>query len=300
MEGTIRNPDVSSVVVGVDGSPPAHRAALWAAAEAARRERPLHIVHAADTDSRSLYLSVPGVEGIREVGREILRSTAEAVSAEYPGVLVTTEFSGSDPVTSLRKAAGTHGTIVVGNRGMGGFHSLVLGSVGLRSAAGARTPVIVVRGTEEATETGVVLVGIRDERDFDCARYAAREAELRKASLRLLHVWNVLETVGTVTTTLDDMEEIAGRHVQRLKAVSQQIRDEFPDLTVEADAEKSISVPAVLVEASHHADLLVMGGRRSPGYIGPTLGRATHSLIHHAHCPVLLVPRYGHESGSES
>ncbi|WP_370740934.1 hypothetical protein [Streptomyces sp. Ncost-T10-10d] len=43
-----------------------------------------------------------------------------------------------------------------------------------------------------------------------------------------------------------------------------------------------------------------MGGRRSPGFIGPTLGRATHSLLHHAHCPVELIPRHGSGRGSES
>ncbi|MFD9822951.1 universal stress protein [Streptomyces violascens] len=62
---------------------------------------------------------------------------------------------------------------------------------------------------------------------------------------------------------------------------------------MQVDAEKSMPVAAVLVEVSRYADLLVMGGRRSPGYIGPPLGRATHSLIHHAHCPVELVPRCG-------
>ncbi len=56
----------------------------------------------------------------------------------------------------------------------------------------------------------------------------------------------------------------------------------------------------VLVEASRHADLLVMGGRRAPGALGITrsLGRAAHSLLHHAHCPVLLVPRTGSDFGS--
>ncbi|WP_405486529.1 hypothetical protein [Streptomyces sp. NBC_00096] len=47
-------------------------------------------------------------------------------------------------------------------------------------------------------------------------------------------------------------------------------------MTVNTDAEKTVSVASVLVEASRRADLLVTGGRRSPGYFGPTLGRTTH------------------------
>ncbi|MFD5619106.1 universal stress protein [Streptomyces yangpuensis] len=302
MESTFRTPDTSTVVVGVDGSRPARVAALWAAEEAVRRDRPLRIVHGADTDGRALYLSAEIIERVRVKGRELLDDTAKAVSAEYPGLAVTTEFSRADAVTSLHRAAGLHGTIVVGNRGLGGFDSLMLGSVGMDVAAAAMTPVIVVRGTDGVEETGTVLAAVRDERDLLYARYAAREAELRKASLRLLHVWNVLESVGEVVTMLDDVDAIAGGRAEALRAVTDRVREECPDLEVRADAEKSISVAGVLVEASRHADLLVMGGRRVPGPLGiaPDLGRATHGLLHHAHCPVLLVPRTGSDFGSRS
>ncbi|WP_323187697.1 MULTISPECIES: universal stress protein [unclassified Streptomyces] len=54
MRGITGSPELGSVTVGVDGSEPARRAALWAAAEAARRGSTLRIVHATDTDSRVL------------------------------------------------------------------------------------------------------------------------------------------------------------------------------------------------------------------------------------------------------
>ncbi|MFG2715614.1 universal stress protein [Streptomyces goshikiensis] len=307
MESAFRTPDTSSVVVGVDGSQSARSAALWAAREAVRRDRPLHIVYGADTDGRALYLSVELIERVRVDGRELLDDTAKAVSAECPGLTVTTEFSRANAVDSLHRAGGLHGTIVVGNRGMGGFNSLMLGSVGLDTAAIASTHVIVVRGVDGAEktgaeETGTVLAAVRDEHDLLIARYAAREAELHKASLRLLHVWNVLQSVGEVVSMLDGIDEIAAGQAETLRAVTDVIREEFPDLDVQADAEKSISVAGVLVEASRHADLLVMGGRRVPGALGltPNLGKATHSLVHHAHCPVLLIPRTGSDFGSQS
>ncbi|MFK0258898.1 universal stress protein [Streptomyces sp. NPDC090445] len=314
MESTIRTPDTSSVIVGVDGSQPARDAALWAAGEAVRRDRPLHIVHGADTDGRALYLSSESVEKIRAAGRELLDDTAKTVTSAYPGLRVTTEFSHTDAVTTLHRVGGLHGTIVVGNRGLGGFHSLMLGSVGLKTAAGARTPVIVVRGIGDAEECdtpegrgiaderGTVLAAVRDEDDLVCALYAAQEAGLRKASVRLLHVWNVIQSTGSVVTMLDDVDEIAGQHVEALNAVTEAVRDEFPDLAVQADAERSTSVAGVLVEASRHADLLVMGGRRAPATLGlgRNLGRATHSVLHHAHCPVLLIPRAGADSGSRT
>ncbi|MFD8288471.1 universal stress protein [Streptomyces lavendulae] len=302
MESAFRTPDTSSVTVGVDGSQPARVAALWAAKEAVRRDRPLHILYAGDTDGRALYLPAETIERVRANGRELLDETAGAVSAEYPGLTVTTEFSRAGAVDSLHRAGGLHGTVVVGNRGLGGFQSLMLGSVGLGTAAIAMTPVIVVRGVDGTEETGTVLAAVRDEHDLLTARYAAEEAVLHKASLRLLHVWNVLQSVGEVVSMLDRVDEIASGHVEVLRAVTDVVRGEFPDLEVSADAEKSVSVAGVLVEASRHADLLVMGGRRVPGPLGlaPNLGRAAHSLLHHAHCPVLLIPRTGSDFGSRS
>ncbi|MEV8523895.1 universal stress protein [Streptomyces sp. NPDC052000] len=302
METIFRSPDTSSVVVGVDGSAPARSAALWAAGEAARRSRPLHVVYGSDSDLRILFQSAEAIERTRAAGRELLDDTVKAVAAECPGLHVTTEFSRADAVTSLRQAAGPHGTIVVGDRGRGGFDSLMLGSVGLNIAAMARAPVVVVRGTDDAEERGSVLVAVRDEHDLMCARYAAREAELRKASLRLLHVWNLLRSVGDVVTMLDGMKEIAGRHEEALRALTGTIRDEFPGLTIAGDAEKSASVAGVLAEASRQADLLVMGGRRAhaPLGLGRNLGRVTHTLLHHAHCPVLFIPRFGSDLGGSA
>ncbi|MCY0939818.1 universal stress protein [Streptomyces antarcticus] len=301
MEGaTQKRSDFGSVVVGVDGSETARTAALWAAAEAARRNSPLHILYAADTADRIFYLSAEIIERVHVAGRDLLEVTAAAVSERFPALHVTTEYSRRDPVSGLHRVAARHGTTVVGHRGLGGFESLMLGSVGLRVAAGATTPVIVVRGGEERAENGVVLAAVRDEYDLVCAQHAAREAELRKATLRLLTVWNILQYAGSVVTMLDDVDEFAGRHVRSLESVAGRVREEFPALPVNADAEKSVSVASVLVEASSHADLLVMGGRRSPGYFGPTLGRVTHSLLHHAHCPVELIPRHDEEQGSDA
>ncbi|WP_307797647.1 universal stress protein [Streptomyces laculatispora] len=188
----------------------------------------------------------------------------------------------------------------MGNRGLGGFKNLMLGSVGLKIAADATTPVVVVRGTDEGEESGVVLAAVRDEHGAECARYAAREAEMHKASLRLLHVWHILGSAGLAVTMLDDVEAIAGENLHHLNAVTDRIRDVFPALNVRVEAAKSLNVAGVLVEASRQVDLLVMGGRRAPGYIGPTLGWATHSLLHHAHCPVQLIPRRGSGQGSDS
>lgn len=47
----------------------------------------------------------------------------------------------------------------------------------------------------------------------------------------------------------------------------------------------------VLTERSAAADLLVVGARRRDGLVGPELGRVAHRALHHASCPVAVVPQ---------
>ncbi|UPT40118.1 MULTISPECIES: universal stress protein [Streptomyces] len=281
---------LGAVVVGVDASAPARAAALWAAEEADRRGRPLHIVHAADTDHRMLYAGVEAIQAILEAGRDLLTDTAEAVSDRYPGLIVTKELSRIDPVGGLRAAAGERGTIVVGSRGLGGFGALMLGSVGLGLAARNEAPVIVVRGELDRATTGVVTAAVHGASDLGWLMLAAAEAQARKASLRLLSVCDVLAQVGTVTTMLDSLGEVAKQQVHEVTAMAGRTGEAYPDLTVTHHVETGTSVPGILVEASKHTDLMVLGSRRHLLGLGPALGRVSHAVLHHGHCPVEIVP----------
>ncbi|MFD3992984.1 universal stress protein [Streptomyces sp. NPDC058548] len=283
-------PELGHVVVGVDGSPSGRTAALWAAAEADRRGRPLHAVHAADTDRRALYANAETLQAVREAGRDLLTETATAVQNRFPDLTVTRELSRQEPVAALQAAAGHRGTIVVGNRGLGGFSALMLGSVGLGVAGRAEVPVIVVRGEGERPETGSVTAAVHDATDLGWVLLAAAEADARKAALRLVSVWNVLNHVGSVATMLDDLDGIARQRVHEVKVLADRVRETYPRLIVGHHVETGTSTPGSLIEASSHTDLIVMGRDHRPLGIGPSLGRVAHALIHHAYCPVEIVP----------
>lgn len=282
--------ELGAVVVGVDASPQARAAALWAAAEAELRGQPLGIVHAADIEGRSVLTPAETLQALWDTARDVLDETAGAVREKFPDLIVTEELSRGDAVAGLRAAAGARGTIVVGSRGLGGFAALTLGSVGLGVAARTEVPVVVVRGETDRPATGVVTAAVHGTSDLDWLLIAAAEAQVRKASLRLLNVTNVLGYVGRFTTMLDSMGEITEEKVQETAAVADRVRKLYPDLTVTHDVETGTSVPGILVEATTLTDLLVMGARNRVLGSGAALGRVPHALLHHGHCPVQIVP----------
>ncbi|MFF0263799.1 universal stress protein [Streptomyces microflavus] len=282
--------ELGAVVVGVDASPHARAAALWAAAEAELRGQPLGIIHAADIEGRSVLTSAETLQALWDTARDVLDETARAVREKFPDLVVTEELSRGDAVAGLRAAAGARGTIVVGSRGLGGFAALTLGSVGLGVAARTEVPVVVVRGETDRPATGVVTAAVHGTSDLDWLLIAAAEAQVRKASLRLLNVTNVLGYVGRFTTMLDSMGEITEEKVHETAAVADRVRKLYPDLTVTHDVETGTSVPGILVEATTLTDLLVMGARNRVLGSGAALGRVPHALLHHGHCPVQIVP----------
>ncbi|MEU8677748.1 universal stress protein [Streptomyces sp. NPDC048560] len=282
--------EAGTVVVGVDGSSESRSAALWAAAEANRRDSELCLVYGADLDRLSIALSVETVERYREAGRALLADAAEVVQERFPELGVTRKLSRREPVDALLGYADPGGCVVVGNRGRGGFSALLLGSVGLGVATRSEVPVIVVRGDLDRPESGTVTAAVRAETDLRWLRHAAQETLLRKAELRLVSVWKVLDSVGSVVTMLDDVDELAQRRVELVVGLGEALRDEFPSLTVHTDVRSGRSSSGVLVEASRGTDLLVVGGRRRTRGPGSGVGRVAHALIHHAHCPVEVVP----------
>ncbi|WP_164836410.1 universal stress protein [Actinacidiphila soli] len=278
------------VVVGTDGSENAVPAVRWAAAEAAARRVPLHIVHATGLDAWGGHLPDDAAQLVLDTGQDILDNAVAQATDQVPQLRVTRTLSRDSAVRTLLDEAGANGTVVVGSRGLGGFSALLLGSVGLRVAGRVTGPLVVVRGAPETVTKGVVLAAVRDERDLDAVRFAAETAGRREASLRVLSAYTFFQYAGSMVPMLDDVREVAEEQADAASRVLGPLRDEFPGLAVTADVVRGPSAAGALVAASAHVDLLVIGARRPAHAIGAPLGRVAHAVLHHAHCPVAMVP----------
>jgi nucleotide-binding universal stress UspA family protein len=125
-----------------------------------------------------------------------------------------------------------------------------------------------------------------------CHGFAAETAERHKASLRVLSACTCYQYAGSMVPMPDDRVEVAEEQASSVARLTAPVRDEFPDLTVTSELVRTHSPAGALVDASADADLVVVGARRSAHTFGTPLGRVVHAALHHAHCPVVVVP-YG-------
>jgi nucleotide-binding universal stress UspA family protein len=284
-EMTVSDP----IVVGTDGSRHAETAVLWAADEAARRQRPLLLVHVLE---RWLY-DIPRfpVRGVRdplsESGRDLLAAAEKLAHERQPAVNVETELVEDEIVRALRTDAKTAFEIVAGHRGHGGFARLLLGSTGLRLAGHTPGPVVIVRG-DTVKEYGEVVVGIDLDDGSDVAlEYAFDAAATRGARLRVVHASRLAVALAEAAYA-PDLEELERKRQWKIGDTLAEWRARHPGVEVTTDLVPGHPV-AALVEASYTADLVVTGARGRGGLHEIRLGSISHGVIHHAHCPVAVV-----------
>lgn len=142
---------MDTIVVGVDGSNCAHAALEFAAGEAALRGTRLRIVCAWDIPP-AIYAGgfAPGfdqetLDAFRDNAETIVRTELAEAKRLQPSIEVEACTSEGPAAGVLLAEARDASLIVVGNRGRGGFASLLLGSVSQHVVHHAPCPVLVVR-----------------------------------------------------------------------------------------------------------------------------------------------------------
>lgn len=285
------------LVVGVDGSESSLQAVDWAVDEAARLGLSLRLVHASlweryEGRLPSFSTDRPAEEVLAE---HIAASCAERAQLRNPPVKVSSDVLPDDAVSALLHAAHESFALVVGSRGRGEVAGLLLGSVSLAVAARAVCPVFVVRGGERNRQGafGKVMVGVGDSTEGSAAvRFAFREAEARGSALHAVRAWRRPAHEHVDHPLVAD--DAAGAHEERASALlTDALRDAVRDHPQVDVHRRAVEGPAhkVLLGASAEADLVVVGALRRHGHFGLQLGRVAHTLLHHAECPVAVVPQ---------
>jgi nucleotide-binding universal stress UspA family protein len=253
-----------------------------AAAEAQRRTADLEVVYS--------------VADLDEAG-PVLRAAAARVAHRHPGLAVITTAAVGNPADALVERGRGATLTVVASRGIGGCAGLLLHSVGQQVAARTAVPLLVVRGndvrrTTQRSRTGGVLLGLESDADADAALFAFEEAQLRGARLDVLHAWTYQPTPAETPDPYpaEPVRERIVRHARAEAALPDEVvappRGTYPRLAVETRSTPS----RALIAATADADLVVIAAHRRRTRLGIQLGPVTGTLLHHAQCPVAIVP----------
>ncbi|MCD9876354.1 universal stress protein [Streptomyces guryensis] len=267
------------LVVGVDGSEASLEAVDWAAAEAVRHGVPLHLLHA--------------VAGDREAS-DVIGAASERAAKTAPTARLSSEVLHEEAASALVVRGRNAFALVLGSRGLGDLAGMLLGSVGLAVAAHADCPVVVVRGGVEhrAGRYGNIVVGVEDgEGSGTAVEFAFREAHVRRCRLVAVHAWSVpVGNPGPPGLSGYALQALRRPPAQVLAEALRESAERYQDVPVSSEVVEG-PARAALLDAAAGADLLVVGARRRHGHLGLQLGLVNHAVLHHAPCPIAVVPQ---------
>lgn len=257
------------VMAGVDGSPAAEAAIRWASAEAASRGADLHLIQAVTP-------LLPGQTEFehRAAADEILGAAVALARELDPGVAVDGRLEDGSPSAALIRASAEADLVVIGSRGLGVMLGALIGSTGLDLAANARCPIVVVRPDLGGASGAHVVIGY----DGSSASQIALEVGLDYAHRHDLEV-----RVVAAQPAHTDLHRITSEELRT--AVHGREHGQ------EAELVQITGHPAEhLLRLSADARLIVLGARGRGGFSGMLLGSVSQTVLHHADCPVAVIP----------
>ena len=278
------------IVVGVDGSDGSAEALRWAVRESQLRGWSVAAMMAwGDGDPEDVQLDVAVAERVAERALETFVTTV--VGAEVAGS-VDRQSPNAVAAPTLVAAAAAADLLVVGARGLGGFRGLLLGSVSQYCLHHAPCAVAVVHepGPDQAGHTERIVVGVDGSRYGQAAlAWALDDARLRGATVDVVHAWHSPFVAGApVAIPLDPAPFEAAARDALDSAIE---RADTHGLTRPVER---ILVPGgaagAILDIAHGADLIVVGTHGRGGLGSVVLGSVSNQTVHHAPCPVVVVP----------
>jgi nucleotide-binding universal stress UspA family protein len=282
------------IVVGFDGSDRARCAVRWAAAEAAARHCPLHVVRVVVHHTPALAAGwVPVLTGPDQCERDLIEdqllAEVDACGAAVPGVEVHAAMLDGAPYARLAEHADQVGAdvLAVGSSDPGTLSRLVFGSTGADLIRTTRRLVVVVRDLtpvqQAAMATGYApVVALLDDRETSprVLMFAYDMASRWSAGVTIVHVARGGGRFAEVdrfvpAPVLRSQLAVAHRH--------------HPNVPVRVETVMADSTQEVL-DHSTDARLVVVGDRRHGVVHRLLAGSAGHQVLHHARCSVAVVP----------
>jgi nucleotide-binding universal stress UspA family protein len=287
------------VVVAIDGSPHSRWTIDWGVEEAARRGAPVVLVQTYQDVAEHVWGWIPAVgdDSALAAAKDYLDTTEEFVRQRHPGVPITALLVHGATVPALRDESDRAQLLVVGAGDDGDSHRV--GSVAAHLAAHGRCPVAVVRSEPHLPpwddddftppRARPVVVGVDGSRaSIQAAYMAAEEAATRGVPLELVHARPTVAAPFGQGAGGQRQPEEADPSDRAALQVADGLRDTYPRLTVQSALVDDEPAHA-LIDASVHAQLLVVGSRGLGAFRGMLLGAVSGHAVRGAACTVLVL-----------
>jgi nucleotide-binding universal stress UspA family protein len=292
------------VVVGIDGSETALGGARWAAEFAARRSCPLTLLHV----TPRLEWHFTGTEHHRDAGGDgdsLLAAAADAVRSAHPDLVIRTEAVRGAVAPTLTAAADSACLLVVGK---GAADHRALGGNAVKVAHRAPCPVLVWRApvAERTGKPLPVVVGVDDSAASQRALAEAYDiARMLRTLLTVAHMWEITAAVGMGdlggqgNMDWDLLAVLQAKQRHRMDELVASLPVKYPNAHVSTVFQDATPAKG-LTDLSREAQLVVVGSHGRGRLADTLLGSVSQNLIHHAECPVLVVPEPVSEELSEA
>jgi nucleotide-binding universal stress UspA family protein len=297
-------PDTLTWVVGMDASPDAERALVWAITRARAARTTGYDVQIRAVSAWSVpvdsSIGLAGA-GLRidwntdwdEVGRANAQRLAEIVEAiETHGVPITPVTVQGNSVQVLVQEAAEADLLVVGRRGMSTFKELVLGSVSRHLVTHAPIPTVVVPPEADPfAPLRRVVAGFDGSSNAEAVvRWMQTQAPILADDPMTVELDVICaEEISPLTDEATTRERFPDE-VERLEA---QLDAEVERLDPEGLLQWQFVLAAArraLVEHSQAAELTVLGARGRGAVGSAILGSVATWMLHHCATPLVVVP----------
>lgn len=265
------------ILVAVDGSAHASRAAGWAAEQALVEHRPLVVVTVGDDPDA----------GTADLAADDLRR-------QHPALEVRALRLPGDPREVLVGLSEHAHLLVLGSRGRGALKSMLLGSVGAALSAHAHCPVVVCRpGVADRAGAGVVVGADGTPESVPVIEFAYRQAALRGLSLTVLHCfWDAVAAVAEFRQSRGepaDAPELEDLRVLLAASVAG-LAEQYPDVPVTLTLKHGL-VDEALGSRDAGWDLIVVGRHPMSSLSRVLTGSIATTVVERARTTVAVVPQ---------
>jgi len=150
-----------------------------------------------------------------------------------------------------------------------------------------------------------IVVGVDGSETSRAAlRWAIEEAESHGSSVEAVHAWHQSVYIGGAYGAYGLEASMIDPTIYR------DAGERLLNAVVDAENESGLASPVrrllvneapahALLESAKGADLIVVGSRGRGGFAGLLLGSVSQQVVHHAPCPVVVIPPTAESEASE-